>query len=116
MSERHEIQGGLAQRLGAGRPPDAEMLNMACFWVSRSLETLELAVPEAGPLVRRLLRVAGRVIIDTGAADADPASWANTEEMALLWLDEALKALGYTVKPDEGSDRPELPDPSVDWH
>ena len=111
-----EFQGSLAERLGAGREPDAEMLNMACFWISRSLEGLDFSHPEAAPLVRRLLRVAGRVIIDAGTEGADPAAWANTEEMALLWIAEALAPLGYTVKLAEGGGRSELPDPTVDWH
>lgn len=97
-------------------PESAEDLNMACFEIVKSVEALEFTSPEAAPLIKRLLRVAGRVIIDAAGEDAKPERWANTEEMALLWLDEALKALGYSVKPVEGSGRSELPDPSVDWH
>ena len=67
--------------------------------LSRALESLEFSVPEAAPLVRRLLRVAGRVIIDTAAADASPDVWPNTQDMAIQWIDEALKALGYEAKP-----------------
>src|SRR5439155_11325274 len=78
-----EIGGTLAERLGAGRPPDAEMLNMACFWVTRSLAELEFSTPAAEPLARCLLRVAGRILIDSASEGADPATWANTEEMAL---------------------------------
>lgn len=111
-----EIGGSLADRLGAGRPPDAETLNMACFWVTRSLADLDFSSPAAAPLVRCLLRVAGRVIIDTAAADAAAETWANTEEMALLWIDEAVRPLGYAVKPIEGGGRPELPDVSEEWH
>lgn len=97
-------------------PESAEELNLACFRLSRALEDLTFVRGEAAPLVRRLLRVAGRVIIDMAGPDADAENWADTEEMALLWLDEALQALGYTVRPVEGGGRPELPDPSADWH
>ena len=77
---------------------DAESVNLACFSLSRSLENLEFAVPEAEPLVRLLLRTAGRVVIDTAGAGADAASWPNTEEMAVQWLSEALAKLGYEVR------------------
>lgn len=110
------VGGSLAERLGAGREPDAETLNMACFWITRSLEGLDFSSPAAAPLVRCLLRVAGRVIIDTAAEGADPGTWPNTEEMALLWVDEAIRPLGYAVRPAEGGGRPELPDVSEDWH
>lgn len=78
--------------------PDAEAVNQACFNLSRSLENLEFAVPEAEPLVRLLLRTAGRVVIDTAGAGADAANWPNTEEMAVQWLSEALAKLGYEVR------------------
>lgn len=97
-------------------PESAEDLNLACFKLSKAMEEMPFVAEAAAPLVRRLLRVAGRVIIDMGGPDADPSNWGSTEEMALLWLDEALKPLGYCVKPAPGSGRPELPDPSVDWH
>lgn len=97
-------------------PESAEDLNMACFRLSRALDDLAFAREEAAPLVRRLLRVAGRVIIDMAGPDASSENWAGTEEMALLWLDEALKPLGYAVRPAEGGGRPELPDPAADWH
>jgi hypothetical protein len=76
--------------------------------LSRSLDEIEFSVPSAAPLIRRLLRVAGRVAIDTGAAGASPDVWPNTEEMALLWLDEALRDLGYEVRPSTGGGRDEL--------
>jgi len=69
--------------------------------LTRALEELELSVPEAAPLVRRLLRVAGRVVIDTGMPDSSPETWPNTREMALQWIDEALQALGYEARPTE---------------
>lgn len=94
---------------------DAQTLNMACFWVSRRLADLEFSTPEAAPLTRHLLRAAGRVIIDTGAGGADPATWPNTEGMALQWIAEALKPLGYEVKPSAEGGRHELPPPSADW-
>ena len=89
-----DLRAELAERLAHGRPLDAEAFNAACFMLSRSLEELEFSVPEAAPLVRRLLRVAGRVIIDTAAAEASPDVWPNTQDMAIQWIDEALKALG----------------------
>ena len=67
--------------------------------LSRALEGISFSVPEAAPLVRRLLRVAGRVVIDTGLPESTPEVWPNTEEMALQWIDEALRALGYEVRP-----------------
>ena len=92
-----DLRAELAERLANGTPIDAETFNAACFMLTRALENLEFAVPEAAPLVRRLLRVAGRVVIDTGAADSSPETWPNTQEMALQWIDEALRALGYEV-------------------
>ena len=97
-------------------PESAEDLTMTCFHLSKAVEEMPFASDAAAPLVRRLLRVAGRVIIDMAGPDADPSTWGGTEEMALLWLDEALKPLGYCVKPLDGSGRPELPDPAGDWH
>ncbi len=97
------------------RPADAENLNMACFAITSALEDLEFSVPEAAPLARHLLRVAGRVLIDTGTPGADPGVWANTESMALQWLREALRSLGYDVQPAPGSGRPLVEDPSLGW-
>src|SRR5437016_7912089 len=94
-----DLRAELAERLAHGRPLDADAFNAACFMLSRSLEELEFSVPEAAPLVRRLLRVAGRVIIDTAAADSSPELWPNTQDMAIQWIDEALKALGYEARP-----------------
>jgi hypothetical protein len=67
---------------------------MACFEMSKQVEALELSVPQARPLTRTLLRVVGRVLIDTGAAGATAEDWPNTEEMALRWIDEALRRAG----------------------
>jgi hypothetical protein len=75
--------------------------------LSRALEEIEFSVPEAAPLVRRLLRVAGRVVIDTGLPDSSIETWLNTKEMALQWIDEALRDLGYEVGPRPGRGRPE---------
>src|SRR6266566_7519304 len=61
-----DLRAELAERLANSTPIDAETFNAACFMLTRALEELELAVPEAAPLVRRLLQVAGRVVIDTG--------------------------------------------------
>ena len=88
---------------------------MECFRLSRALEGLAFASPSAAPVARRLLRVVGRLVIDMAAPGADPAVWPKTEEMALLWIDEALKTLGYEVKPVPGGGRPELPEPSASW-
>jgi len=101
-----DLRAGLAERLAGREPIDAQTFNAACFMLSRALEELVLSVPEAAPLARRLLRVVGRVVIDTGESGADPAVWPNTEEMVLQWIDEALKELGHTVHPLPGRGRP----------
>jgi hypothetical protein len=110
-----DLRAGLAERLAADEPIDAQTFNAACFMLSRALEDLNLAVPEAAPLTRRLLRVAGRIVIDTGLAGSAAASWPSTEEMALLWIDEALRELGYRVQPAPESGRPELKRVEDDW-
>jgi hypothetical protein len=92
-----DLRAELAERLAAGDPIDAQTFNAACFVLSRALEELNLSVPEAAPLIRRLLRVAGRVVIDTGLPDSAAETWPNTEEMVLQWIDEALVALGHRV-------------------
>jgi hypothetical protein len=93
-----------------GRPESAaERVNMACFELSREVAGLECSVPEAAPLARTLLRVVGRVVIDTGPAGADPSLWPDTREMALLWIRDALRPLGYDVTPLPGSGSPDLP-------
>lgn len=97
-----DLRAGLAERLASGEPIDAETFNAACFMLSRALEEIAFSVPEAAPLVRRLLRVAGRVVIDTGLPDSAPKTWSNTREMALQWIDEALRDLGYGVSPSLG--------------
>jgi hypothetical protein len=103
-----DLRAGLAERLAGDAAIDAETFNAACFMLSRSLEEIEFSMPSAAPLIRRLLRVAGRVAIDTGTAGASPEVWPNTEEMALLWIDEALRDLGYEVRPASGGPRGEL--------
>jgi hypothetical protein len=104
-----DLRAGLAERLASAEPIDAQTFNAACFMLSRALDGLELSVPEAAPAVKRLLRVAGRVVIDTGMPGSSPETWPNTEEMALLWIDEALRALGYEARPTKTGGRPELP-------
>ena len=94
-----DLRAELAERLANSTPIDAETFNATCFVLTRALEDLEFSVPEAAPLVRRLLRVAGRVVIDTATADASPEVWPNTMEMAIEWIDEALRALGYEAIP-----------------
>jgi hypothetical protein len=103
-----DLRAEVAERLANSTPIDAQTFNSACFMLSRALDSLELTVPEAAPLIRRLLRVAGRVVIDTGLRDSSPETWPNTEEMALQWIDEALAALGYEVRPAPGSGRAEV--------
>jgi hypothetical protein len=93
-----DLRSGLAERLASGEPIDAETFNAACFMLTRALEGISFSVPEAAPLVRRLLRVAGRVVIDTGLPESAPEEWPNTKEMALEWIDEALHGLGYNIR------------------
>ncbi len=76
----------------------AEDLNMACFELSKQIDELDFSVEQARPLARTLLRVVGRVLIDAGGASASASDWPNTEEMALQWIDEAIRPLGYTVE------------------
>ena len=97
------------------RPAEAENLNMACFAITRALEDLDFSVPEAAPLARHLLRIVGRIVIDTATAGADPEIWSNTESMALQWLRVALKPNGYEVQPLPGSGRPPLEERSEGW-
>ena len=94
-----DLRTGLAEKLAGAAPLDAETFNSACFMLSRALEEIEFSVPEAAPLVRRLLRVAGRVVIDMGLPDSSIETWPNTKEMVLQWIDEALRDLGYAVEP-----------------
>jgi hypothetical protein len=110
-----DLRAGLAEKLSANAPIDAQTFNAACFMLSSALEGLELTVTEAAPLTRRLLRVAGRVVIDTGSAGASADTWPNTEEMALLWIDEALRDLGYEVRPAPDGGRTELKRADADW-
>ena len=110
-----DLRAELAERLAGDEPIDAQTFNVACFMLSRSLDQLALSVPEAAPLARHLLRVAGRIVIDTGLPGAAAEAWRGTEEMALVWIDEALRALGYQVRalPDVG--RGELKKVDEDW-
>ena len=103
-----DLRAGLAERLAGDAPIDAETFNAACFMLSRALQEMDLTVSEAAPLVRRLLRVAGRVVIDTGQTDSSVDTWPNTAEMALQWIDEALRELGYQVRPTRSGGRPKL--------
>ena len=93
----------------------AERINMACFELSRQVGGLDCSVSQAAPLARTLLRVVGRVVIDTGAPGAEAEVWENTEVMALQWIREALEPLGYDVRPRPESGRPEVPDASAEW-
>jgi hypothetical protein len=111
-----DLRADLAERMSGAEPIDAQTFNAACFMLSRALEGMNFSVPDAAPLVRRLLRVAGRVVIDTGMPDSPADTWSNTEEMALQWVDEALRVLGYEVRPTPDSGRPELTRPDAGWH
>jgi hypothetical protein len=103
-----DLRADLSERLAGDEPIDARTFNAACFMLSRALEGMKLTVPDAAPLARRLLRVAGRVVIDTGLTDSSPGAWPTTEEMALEWINEALGDLGYQVRPLQDRGRPEL--------
>ena len=111
-----DLRAELAEWMSGTEPIDAKTFNAACFMLSRALEGMDFTVADAAPLVRRLLRVAGRVVIDTGMTDSSVETWANTEEMALQWIDEALRALGYEVRPTSDGGRPDLKRPDADWH
>ena len=90
-----DLRAGVAESLSKEGPIDAATFNAACFMLSRALDEIGFVVPDAAPLVRRLLRVAGRVVIDTGTPGAAADVWPNTKEMAIQWIDEALRDLGY---------------------
>jgi hypothetical protein len=111
-----DLRAELAERMSSAEPIDAQTFNAACFMLSRALESLNLSVRDAAPLVRRLLRVAGRVVIDTGLPESSLDTWPNTEEMALQWINEALRDLGYEVRPLPDGGRPELERPDAEWH
>ena len=92
-----DLRAGVAESLAKDAPIDAATFNAACFMLSRALDEIGFCVPDAAPLVRRLLRVAGRVVIDTGTDSASADVWPNTKEMALEWMNEALRDLGFEV-------------------
>jgi hypothetical protein len=106
-----DLRADLAERLAGDEPIDAQTFNAACFMLSRAIEDLKFSVPEAAPLMRRLLRVAGRIVIDTGLSESSAETWPSTEEMVLLWIDEALRELGYQVRTTPGGGRPDLEKP-----
>jgi hypothetical protein len=108
-----DLRSTLAERLAGDEPIDAATFNAACFMLSRALEGLDFSAAEAAPLLRRLLRVAGRIVIDMGRPDSSRDEWANTEEMALLWIDEAMRELGYEVRPAAGRGRTEIVRPET---
>jgi hypothetical protein len=110
-----DIRASLAHALAGGGSLDAETVNMACFLLARELDALSCTVPEAVPMAKRFLRIVGRIVIDTAAEGADPATWANTEEMVLQWVAEALRPAGYAVEPAPGSGRQPLADPAAGW-
>jgi hypothetical protein len=108
-----DLRAGLAERLAGSAAIDAQTFNSACFTLSRALEELGLSVPEAARLARRMMRGAARVVIDTPNSTAD--AWTNTEEMALLWIDEEVRALGDEVRPLPEGGRAELKRVQQDW-
>jgi hypothetical protein len=110
-----DLRAGLAERLAGNDRIDAQTFNAACFMLSRALEDLVLSVPEAAALTRLLLRTAGRIVIDTGLTESSAKTWPSTEEMVLLWIDEALQKLGYQVRPTPGGGRAELTRPEESW-
>jgi hypothetical protein len=94
-----DLRAELAERLANSTPIEAHTINSACFILTRALDEIEFSVPQAAPLARRLLRIVGRIVIDTGMPDSAPETWDNTRDMALQWIDEALRELGYEVTP-----------------
>jgi len=90
-----DLRAGVAEALAKDAPIDAATFNAACFMLSRALDEIGFSVPDAAPLVRTLLRVVGRVVIDTGTENASPDVWPNTKEMAVQWIGEAMRDLGY---------------------
>jgi hypothetical protein len=54
-------------------------------------------------------------VIDTGLSEASAETWPSTEEMVLLWIDEALRELGYEVRPTSEGRRAELTHAEDDW-
>jgi predicted metal-binding membrane protein len=110
-----DLRGTIADALLGGAPLEAETVNMACFLLSRSLEEMAFSTPQAAPLVRCLLRVAGRVVIDTGTQGADPSTWSNTEAMVLEWMEEAVQPLGYRLTPIEDDGGAGITRAVADW-
>ena len=112
-----ELRETVSEALASDKPVSAETLNMACFWMSTALDSLRFSEDEAAAVARRLLRVVGRILIDAASREGEAASssWSEVRPMVLLWIDEALRPLGYEVKPQPGTGQPELPDPSADW-
>ena len=98
------LRAGVAERLAGEAAIDAETFNAACFMLTRSLEEIQFAVPEAAPVIRRLLRVCGRVAIDMGVESASAETWPNTREMAIEWIGEALRDLGYGIVGGKGDE------------
>jgi hypothetical protein len=95
-----DLRADLAEKLAGRDPIDAQTFNAACFMLSLAIDELGLTVPEAAPLVKRMLRVAGRVVIDTGLPDSSADTWPNTKEMALKWIREAVADLGEEDPPE----------------
>jgi len=110
-----DLRAGLAERLAGNDRIDAQTFNAACFMLSRALEDLKLSVPEAATLTRLLLRTAGRIVIDMGLPESSAETWPRTEEMVLLWIDEALRELGYRVRPTADGGRAELKRVEESW-
>lgn len=111
-----DLRASLAETLSGADAVDARTLSTACLWICGELERLDFSVAEAEQLARGLLRAAGRVLIDTAQQSADPGAWQGAEEMVLIWVDQALRTLGYQVVPTEDAGRSPLSSPPADWH
>ena len=114
--ESAELQASLASTLAGEGRVDCQALNLACFWMTRVLDDLSFPVEEPRATARRLLRIVGRILVDTGREEATPDEWQEqTRPMVLLWLNETLAVLGYEAKPQAGSGQPEIQEPEAEW-
>jgi hypothetical protein len=105
-----EMRSTMADALAGEHAPSAETLNMACFWLSLELNDMEFVTPEARDVARTLLRTAGRVIIDAASEGADAATWPNTREMVVEWVNEMLESLDAASSPFSGDVAPPAPE------
>src|SRR5258708_35835185 len=94
-----DLRAELAERLANSTAIDAETFNAVCFLLTRALDGLELSVPEAGPLVRRLGRVAGRVRVDPGMPQSFAGSRAPPQRVAPGWVDDGRRGAADDARP-----------------